>query len=669
MMNWFRNISIGIKLAGGFVIMLIISTLIGLIGIISIQAVEVVDKEMYEVNTVPLGEIGQVAMAYHRIRVNLEQAILENDMEKKNKYAKEINDLLKVVDQELNSFEKSIRSDDIRQEYDQLIRTKEKWVPALNEVIKLIIIGDNEAAYALYSGTGNQISAVISQSIDQIIELKTAQGGQQAASNSQVAKSAVQNMVILLITAIIGAFFLALFITRQITKPVKSLQKLMAKVEQGDLTAQGKLDSKDEMGQLTESLNKLIAVMRHMTQDIYDTTAILNKSSNNMLAISEVVAANSEEMSAVVNGANDAANGITGGVKNGAAMLVETSGNINLISIATEEISATTRSLAAASEQASVNLAQVTSLVEQISGGISIVAGSAKDVSSSVSNVVTAVKEINMSLNDVGKNCERSISVAKEAEMRAEETSVIIGRLNNLSKHVGKIVTLIDDIADQTNMLALNAAIEAAGAGEAGRGFAVVANEVKELAKQTARATSEIANQIETMQAEMADAVTAVAGISQVISKINDSSNNIAIAVTEQSAVVNDISTAVVIAAEKVNLISNEIGDIAEKSRIVARSATESTQGVRETARSVAELSMTAGELAKTTESASQQMGEVAKSSQMISVNVEEISRSIGEISKASDDTAAKGAETRQAADDLVKVSTKLEQLLKRYKI
>ncbi len=85
MMNWFRNISIGIKLAGGFVIMLIISTLIGLIGIISIQAVEVVDKEMYEVNTVPLGEIGQVAMAYHRIRVNLGQAILENDMEKKNK--------------------------------------------------------------------------------------------------------------------------------------------------------------------------------------------------------------------------------------------------------------------------------------------------------------------------------------------------------------------------------------------------------------------------------------------------------------------------------------------------------------------------------------------------------------------------------------------------------
>jgi methyl-accepting chemotaxis protein len=668
-MGWFRNLNIGKKLMLSFMTIVFIAGLIGIVGIRNIQDIDAIDKELYEVNTVPLGDIAQTAMAYQRIRVLVGQAIMEKDKEKKKEYIHTIDELHKTMDMELLNFEKSIRSPEIRQEFNKLKVLQGKWGVILDEALRLTLAGEDQAAYAVYTGQGNQYSAEMSQIIDNLMDLKMAQAGKKAESNSAETKAATNSMLILLGISFLAAISLGIFITRQITNSVKILQALMVEVEKGDLTVSGKVDSQDEMGQLTLSFNKLIVTMRQMTKEIYDTTITLNQASNSMLAVAEVVASNSEEMSAVVSGASVATEGITVSVNHGADSSLELSGNINSISVATEEISATIHSLASASEQASVSLDQVSTLVEKISGGINLVAGSAKDVSGSVSNVVTAVKEINLTLNEVSKNCERSIFVAKDAEMRAQDTTVIIQKLNGLSKRIGKVVTLINDIADQTNMLALNAAIEAAGAGDAGKGFAVVANEVKELAKQTSGATDEIANQIETMQAEMEEAVRAVGGITQVIDAINENSNNIAVAVTEQSTVVGDISAAVVIAAEKLNLISSEIGNIAEKSRNVARGAAESTQGVKEVAHSVSDLSLAAGELAKNTESASVRMTDVANTSQKIAANVEEIYKSFGEINKASNNTANKGVETTLAADKLVVVSAKLEELAKRFTV
>lgn len=667
--QWFKNLNIGKKLMVSFMIIVLITVLVGVVGIRNIQDIEVIDAELYEINTLSIGDIAQAGMAYQRIRVSIGQLISEDDIEKKKQYVNTVAELHKTMDTELNNFEKNIQSPEVRQEFNKLKTIQGKWAVILDDVLRLTLTGQNQAAYALYSTQGNQYSVEISQIIDRLMELQMAQAGQKAASNSEITKAATKNMFILLIVSFLVALTLVVLITRLSTNSVKELQSLMAQVEGGDLTVQGKVNSEDEMGKLILSFNKLVETMHHMNKEIYDTAIILNESSSNMLSVAEVVASNSEEMSAVISGASEATEAITVSVNNGAVTSLELSGNINSISAATEEISATIHSLASASEQASVNLDQVSVLVDKISGGINLVAGSAKDVSGSVTDVVTAVKEINLSLSEVSKNCERSISVAKDAEMRAQETTVIIQKLSSVSRQIGKVVNLINDIADQTNMLALNAAIEAAGAGDAGKGFAVVANEVKELAKQTSGATDEIANQIETMQEEMAEAVQAVSGITQVISAINDNSNNIAVAVTEQSAVVGDISAAVIIAAEKVNVISNEIGDIAEKSRDVARGAAESTLGVKEIARSVGDLSLTAGDLAKNTESASVGMKDVANASQKIAVNVEEIFRSINEMDKASNNTAAKGVQTTEAADKLVIVSNKLQELAKRFTV
>ena len=249
------------------------------------------------------------------------------------------------------------------------------------------------------------------------------------------------------------------------------------------------------------------------------------------------------------------------------------------------------KTLASASDKTSKGVEEVNKSVVQIAGNTKNVSNFAQEVSVSVNSIVVAIKEINISLNEISKNCVRSKNITTDAKTKAKDTNDIIEKLNSSSKQIGKIVNVINDIADQTNMLALNAAIEAAGAGEAGKGFAVVAGEVKELAKQTADATDEIGQQITSMQENMLNAVHAMETIAQVIDEITGITSTIAASVSQQSAIAGDISNAVVTSAEKVSFITEKMEDIAEKSQFVANSISEASTGVKDIAQTASELS------------------------------------------------------------------------------
>ncbi len=170
------------------------------------------------------------------------------------------------------------------------------------------------------------------------------------------------------------------------------------------------------------------------------------------------------------------------------------------------------------------------------------VSGVSDQVNANIQTVAAATEELSTSIQEISGQVQESSRVADAAVDKASEANRRIQGLTDVVGRIGDVAGLISDIASQTNLLALNATIEAARAGEAGKGFAVVANEVKSLANQTARATGEIAEQIEALRTATHDAVVAIQEITHVIGSMSEVSTAIASAVEEQSAATREIS-------------------------------------------------------------------------------------------------------------------------------
>lgn len=466
----------------------------------------------------------------------------------------------------------------------------------------------------------------------------------------------------------VSALF-TLIIVLPLNRTVGKIFTYIDKYSRYDFSESMDIHQKDELGVIAQSFNNMVEKIREIIMNIYETTIVLNNSSSTLTSVAAALVSSSEATDMKTGTVRSTVEEISAGIEESAAAMSYTSTNMNSIASSVEEMSGTIRSLASASEETSTSVEQVNGILGQISGSIDGVSDSAKDVSSSVNSIVTAVKEINISLNEISKNCERSIHITANAGARTQDTNTIIGKLNNSSKQIGRIVGIINNIADQTNMLALNAAIEAAGAGEAGKGFAVVANEVKELSKQTAEATEEISLQIETMQENMSGAVKAVETITEVIKEITGITGTIAAAVTEQSATTGDISNAVVRSAEKIGYMTREIVDTAANTQAVSRSLKEASKVVREIAHSISELSSASNEVAENTEKSSLKVSEVAATSNEISNGAIEIAKDIHEINEAHSLVSSKAIETSNSARELAEIGQRLEALVRQFRV
>jgi methyl-accepting chemotaxis protein len=246
--------------------------------------------------------------------------------------------------------------------------------------------------------------------------------------------------------------------------------------------------------------------------------------------------------------------------------------------------------LGSAAEELTAVSTQMASNASETSAQANVVSAASEQVSKNVQTVATGVEEMNAAIRDIAKNATDSARVAEQAVTAAESANTTIGKLGESSSEIGKVIKVITSIAEQTNLLALNATIEAARAGEAGKGFAVVANEVKELAKETARATEDISRRIEAIQTDTRGAVDSIGQISQVITTISDISNTIASAVEEQTATATEMSRNVGEAAKGTAEIAQNITAVAQAAQSTTQGATNAQQAASELARMATEL-------------------------------------------------------------------------------
>lgn len=239
-------------------------------------------------------------------------------------------------------------------------------------------------------------------------------------------------------------------------------------------------------------------------------------------------------------------------------------------------MSETADQLAAAAEQLSATATQMSRNAAMTSEKSNTAAANSEEVTTGVQTVATNTEEMVASIKEIARSSSEAAGISKDAMKKANDTNVTINQLGEASVEIGNVIKVISSIAQQTNLLALNATIEAARAGDAGRGFAVVANEVKELAKQTAKATEEITNKIGAIQETSKGAVSAIGGISKVIEQINGISMTIAAAVEEQTATTNEVSRVM----QESTFAVNGISDIVKS---VAGAALEASSGANQT--------------------------------------------------------------------------------------
>jgi len=330
--------------------------------------------------------------------------------------------------------------------------------------------------------------------------------------------------IVVLVSAILIGFSTVLSIIVPLRKLVKEIS---TQEKEGDLTRDIVVTAKDEVGLLTKFYNLLIKKLRSIIVDIAGSSDKLSNSSGALLTISA-------EMS------------------EGAGSMTE---KANSVAISAEKMSANMASVAAAAEQSSSNINMVSA----------------------------AVEEMTSTIHEISQHTAKTKTASAQAVSRTKTASENIAHLNRAAQDIGKIVETINDISEQTNLLALNATIEAARAGDAGKGFAVVAGEIKELANQTAAATSEIKQKIDGIQNSTRSTVSEIDEIAVSIKDANEMIDAVAVSVEEQTVTTRQIA--------------DNVGEAAQGILSVTDNVTQSSAVADEIAKEIADVNDSSGEM------------------------------------------------------------------------
>jgi len=328
----------------------------------------------------------------------------------------------------------------------------------------------------------------------------------------------------------------SIMVTRSIGGPIKRLTRSLRRLADGDIDAAVEgAERHDEFGAIARAIVELRDAVRNRMQDEMrrDADAKRAGEADRQRFLADVAHSLDRQVKAVADAVGAAAQALVG----------------------------TARSMTSISAEA-----------QREAGAASGVSRSAAE---HVATVGEAAGQLDGAISEIGAQVQQSSKIAQDAVTQIREASAIVRTLSAASADIGKVVLLIQAIAEQTNLLALNATIEAARAGEAGKGFAVVASEVKQLATQTSKATEEISGRIHAVQGATDQAVAAIDNVDKTIARINEIGSRIAAAVEEQGAATSEISRAGRHAAEQTEQLAASLVRLLEAASDTSNSSEE----------------------------------------------------------------------------------------------
>ncbi|MBR8662370.1 methyl-accepting chemotaxis protein [Bacillus paralicheniformis] len=561
-MNLLKNIKIRSKL---FVIIIISALALSIVGIQGIGGLNKLSKGseiIYQDQLVPNQLFANLKANNLDIDTYKFELMVTKDNDRNETLQKHIKEKNEENSTLMEKIDQLKLMDNVSKKYENFKTEYKKLQDISSEMLSLAVKNENDKAYDVYLKKMEPQRETVNQLIEDIQTLNADNAKTIYQQDSKEAGSIITLLIIVIAAALVLSISIGLLMTRLITKPIKDIQALFAETEQGDFTVKGTYQSKDELGLLTSSFNKMVAGVRSIIETVGET--------------SHQVASSSQELSASADESTKAS----------------------------EYISTTIQELAVGSDQQ----------VESVENSRTVIMGMTEFAGRISSNAekaaATADQTAKMSLEGT-KAIDKVSTQMKSINETVVSLSEAFKHLTERSNEIGNITEVITSIAEQTNLLALNAAIEAARAGEQGKGFAVVADEVRKLAEQSARSAEQITRLITIIQNDtkqtMNSVISATGEVKEglvVVHEAGGAFQKIENSITEVVTQINDVT----------NLVKNLTAGASEIETAIS--------GVKEVAETAAGGTQT---VSAATQEQLASMEEIAAASQILAQNAEEL--------------------------------------------